>query len=255
MSIQRSTASVTWPSVGAVAGSVDGTTPSATVWPASSASASLVVVAGRELRRGRRRARGRRRRGAGRAACPAAHECTHGSAPASAIASSTQPSASEASGGCTVRCRPKPDAVGTAPASTAVSAGSSTWTTSRCRAGHPAAYVGDVVAEPLGQRLRQLAAGAEVGEHLVAARPLDGRGQRPRSGDLDLERAGVPCACSSSAVEVLREQAAGPAVVDARGASVSRQPAGCRSAPSSAITASARPVIVAVGPRPGTSGR
>ena len=146
---------------------------------------------------------------------PAAHECTHGSAPAPVIASSTQPSACEASGGCTVRCRPKPDAVGTAPASTAVSAGSSTWTTSRCPRRQPAAQVGDVDGEPLGQRLRQLAPGAEVGEHLVAARPLDGRRQRPRSGDLDLERAVVPLRLLLQPVEVLGEQAAGPAVVDA----------------------------------------
>ena len=37
-------------------------------------------------------------------------------------------------------------------------------------AGQPAAQVGDVVAHALGQRLGQLAAGAVVGEHLVAAR-------------------------------------------------------------------------------------
>ena len=44
---------------------------------------------------------------------PAAQECTHGSAPASAMAPSTHSSAADASGGCTARCRPKPDAVGT----------------------------------------------------------------------------------------------------------------------------------------------
>ena len=55
--------------------------------------------------------------------------------------------------------------------------------------GDPAAYVGQVVADPLGERLRQLAPGAVVGEHLVAARLLDRRGQRPRAGDLDLEGA------------------------------------------------------------------
>ena len=84
------------------------------------------------------------------------------------------------------------------------------------RAREPAAQVGDVGGEPLGQRLGELAPGAEVGEHLVAARPLDGRRQRPRSGDLDLERAGVPLRLLLQPVEVLGEQAAGPAVVDAR---------------------------------------
>ena len=80
----------------------------------------------------------------------------------------------------------------------------------------PAAQVGDVDGEPLGQRLRELAPGTEVGEHLVPARPLDGRGQRPRSGDLDLERAGVLLRLLLQPVEILGEQAAGPAVIDAR---------------------------------------
>ena len=69
-----------------------------------------------------------------------------------------------------------------APASTAGSAGSSTCTINALDAGHPAAQVGDVVADALGQRLRQLAPGAVVGEHLVAARLLDGRGEGPGSG-------------------------------------------------------------------------
>ena len=65
------------------AGSVDGTTPSATVSPASSASAELVVVARRTAGRGRRRARARRRPRSRSSGVPAAQVCTHGSAPAS----------------------------------------------------------------------------------------------------------------------------------------------------------------------------
>ena len=68
----------------------------------------------------------------------------------------------------------------------------------------------------LGQRLRELAAGAVVAEHLVAARLLDGGGQRPRAGDLRLERAGVALRLLLDRVEVLGEQRAGAAVVDAR---------------------------------------
>ena len=75
-----------------------------------------------------------------------------------------------------------------AAASTAASAGSSTWTTSRSAPRHPTAYVAHVVAHALGQRLGQVAAGAVVAEHLVAAGLLDGGGQGPGPGDLHLER-------------------------------------------------------------------
>ena len=96
----------------------------------------------------------------------------------------------------TERCRWKPGR-GRDPAAPARPAapGSSTCTRSR-RLGDPAPHVGDVVAQPLGERLGELAAGAVVGEHPVAAGPLDGGGQRPRAGDLDLERPGVALACA-----------------------------------------------------------
>ena len=79
----------------------------------------------------------------------------------------------------------------------------------------PAADVGDVVAQTLGERLGELAARAVVGEHPVAAGPLDRRGQRPRSGDLDLERTGVALGVLLDRVEVLGEQRLGSPVVDA----------------------------------------
>ncbi len=78
--------------------------------------------------------------------------------------------------------------------------------------------------EPLGQRLGELAPGAEVREHLVAAGSLDGRCEGPRPGDLDLERAGVLLRLLLEAVEVLGEQAAGPAVVDAGGPAMTGEP-------------------------------
>ena len=109
--------------------------------------------------------------------------------------------------------------------------------------GQPAADVGDVAAQPLGQRLRQLAAGAEVGEHPVAARSLDRGRERPRPGDLDLERAGEPCAVLLERRRGPGRAATGPGGGRCPGASVSRQPAGCRSEPSSATTASVRPVM------------
>ena len=75
-----------------------------------------------------------------------------------------------------------------------------------------------MVAQPLGQRLGQLAAGAVVGQHLVAARPLDGGRERPRPGDLGLERAGVAlAACSSTASRSCASSDRGPAVVDPGG--------------------------------------
>ena len=99
-----------------------------------------------------------------------------------------------------------------------------------------------MVPQPLGQGLRQVAARTRVRQHLVAARPLDRGGQGPRPGDLDLEHAVVPLRLLLEPVQVLGQQAAGAPVVDP-GASVSRQPAGCRSAPMPLTTASARPVI------------
>ncbi len=78
----------------------------------------------------------------------------------------------------------------------------------------PAAYVVDVGEHALGQPLGQVAAGAGVAEHPVAARLLDGGGQGPRAGHLDLERAGVVLGLLLEPVEVLGEQAARAAVVD-----------------------------------------
>ena len=149
---------------------------------------------------------------------PGAHECTHGSPPASVTAASTHSRCSDASGGSTARCRPKPDAVGTWAPSTAASAGSSTWTTSRSGAGHPAAYVGHVVAHALGQRLRELAAGAVVGR--APCRRAASRRWRPAStgpATWTLNGAGAALRLLLERVEVLGEQAAGAAVVDARG--------------------------------------
>ena len=91
----------------------------------------LVVVAGREHARGRPRAPRRPRRAAGRAACRPRRCAPTARRPRRRSRRAPSPAPREASGGCTVRCRPKPDAVGTAPASTAASAGSSTCTTSR----------------------------------------------------------------------------------------------------------------------------
>ena len=79
---------------------------------------------------------------------------------------------------------------------------------------HPTAYVGDVLGEPLGERLGQLATGTVVGEHPVTARPLHGRGERPRTGDLDLHRPAVALGLLLPTVEVLREQRPRSALVD-----------------------------------------
>ena len=89
----------------------------------------------------------------------AAQQCA--TVAASPAAAKTHSSASEAAGGPTARCRPKPDAVGTWAASTNGRAGSSTWSTSSA-AGHASLHVGEVDADTFGERLGELAAGAVV---------------------------------------------------------------------------------------------
>ena len=108
--------------------------------------------------------------------------------------------------------------------------------------GDPAPHVGDVAAQPLGERLRELAAGAVVGEHPVAAGPLDGGRQRPRTGDLDLERPGVALGLLLDGVEVLGQQGPRPPVVEA--GRVGQPPAGGLEVGAEVgDTASARPVM------------
>ena len=136
-------------------------------------------------------------------------------------------------------------------------AGSSTCTTSALAAG-----AGGGVRRATCPRSPSASAWASsrrapmVAEHLVAARLLDGRGEGPRPGDLDLERARCSSwACSSSASRSWASR------LRARrwstpGASVSRHPAGWRSAPRS-LDHGQRPPGHArrVAPRPGSSGR
>ena len=121
-------------------------------------------------------------------------------------------------------------------------------------AGQPAPQVGQVAPYALGQGLGQLAAGAVVGEHPVAAGSLDGGGQRPRADDLGLERRRVALRLLLDLVEVLGEQAAGAALVDAL--PVGQPPAGGLQVEARGRwrAATARPVMVAPAPRPGSSG-
>ena len=154
----------------------------------------------------------------------AAQQCATGVAPASVTAANTHSSA----GLAPRRRRPSgaggsPDAVGTRPASTAGSAGSSTCTT-RSAPGIRRRTSATWSRSPSASACGQLAAGAVVGEHPVAAGPLDGGGQRPRAGDLDLERAGVALGVLLDGVEVLGQQRPRPAVVDA--GRVGQPPAG-----------------------------
>ena len=180
--------------------------------------AEHVVVGGDQHARCRPTARGRRRRAAGRAGVPGAHECdprlgarlggrreqplqvlgelgpVHRAVPA------------EPRGGGYLRAQHRPEG------------GLVHLEQERTGARHPATYVGQVVADPLGERLRQLTAVAVVGQHLVAARPLDRRRQRPGAGDLHLEVPGVALERLLQHVEVLAELAAGPPLVQARAA-------------------------------------
>ncbi len=87
-----------------------------------------------------------------------------------------------------------------------------------------ASYVGDVVGHARRQRLRQVAPGTVVGQHLVAARTLDRRGQCPRSGDLHLDRSGMVRGLLLERVEILAEKAEGAPLVERRGTGGGGQP-------------------------------
>ncbi len=83
------------------------------------------------------------------------------------------------------------------------------------RSREPATEVGEVVPERGGERLGQLVPGAVVGEHPVTARLLDRGRERPRPGHLHLERPRDALRLLLHGVEVLGEQRARPALVDA----------------------------------------
>ncbi len=109
----------------------------------------------------------------------------------SPAAASTVCSAGNASWTSTARSRPDPDAVGSRPSSTAGSDGLvelqdevSTW--------GKAAQAGEQGPHPLGQRFGEIATGPGVDESPLAPVQPDRCGQRPRTGDRDLERAGIP---------------------------------------------------------------
>ncbi len=79
-----------------------------------------------------------------------AHECTTGRAPASVIATVIMRSSASASGGCTLRWRPKPLAVGMPPVITATIDGSSICTIEVGLA-EAATHVADVRTQPFGE--------------------------------------------------------------------------------------------------------
>ena len=216
MSSSRSTRSVTVPSDSGRAGAVVGTTPRCTGRPCSSSGRQVVVRRGGQHvevapRRPRRPAPVSSETGTS-----AAQQCATGVAPDS-VTAAKHPLQRRA--GPRRVDRPVPAEAGRGRHCAGQHGGQRGLVDLHEQLGarDPAADVGDVVAQPLGERLRQLAAGAVVGEHPVAARPLDGRGQRPRPGDLDLEGAGVALAVLLDGVEVLGQQRPGPAVVDAGG--------------------------------------
>ena len=130
--------------------------------------------------------------------------------------------------------------------------GSSTWT--RSAPGTWRRRSATWSRSPSASAWASFAAGAVVGEDTVPLRPSTVAASVHGPATCALSRPANPCACSSSRSRscARRERARRWSTP---GASVSRQPAGWRSAPSSATTASARPVIEAGAPRPGSSGR
>ena len=124
---------------------------------------------------------------------------------------------------------------GPAPASTAGSAGSSTCT-QQVGARDPAAYVGDVVAQP------SASAWASSRRAPWSASTRSPRGRSTVAASVHgpatwiLNGAGVALGLLLERRRGPGPAATAPAGGRRRGASVSRQPAGCRSAPSSATT-------------------
>ena len=80
-------------------------------------------------------------------------------------------------------------------------------------AGHEALDVGDVRTQALRERPDEVAPRTVVGDGALAARELDRRTERPRPGDLDLERAGPAVVGLGELVEVLAQEGAGPPFV------------------------------------------
>ena len=137
-------------------------------------------------------------------------------APAATTASSSQSSVWAASAAVTERCREKPLAVGTAPASTAGSAGSSSCTTTAapCERGDGCRRRGRRTASARAwARSRRAPMSAS---DLVAAGALDQCCQRPRPDDLDLEGIGTTVTELFDPVEVLRQQRPGSSLVRTR---------------------------------------
>ena len=93
-------------------------------------------------------------------------------------------------------------------------------------AGHPGGDGGDVRGEPLGEGLREVAAGAGVDDRAVAPGALEPGRERPRPGGLHLERAGPAVGDVVERVEVAGEELLRPALVDARAAGPAASPAG-----------------------------
>jgi len=257
MSSSRVTRSTTCLSVGTRAGSVDGTTPRNTRSPASRAAPSSSYPAAARTSRSIDTARAPAPRSSPIGTSPAQQWAT-GVAPASTIAANTHSSASEARGGSTDRCRPNPDAVGTCAASTAGRTGSSTWTSSdapgmRRRTSATCTRTPSARAWATSRRAPKSASSRSPrGRSTVAARvhgPATWTLSSPPASNDPASWASSSSASRSCASNERARRWSTP------GASVSRQPAGCRSKPSSATTASDRAVMPAIAPRSGSSGR
>ena len=186
---------------------------------------------------------------------PAAHEWAQGSAPDSVAAANSHSRCSESSGRSTARCRPKPEAVGTSARSTAPRAGSSTWSRSGPAPGTRRR------TSARWSRTPSASACASSRRLPWSASTLSPRGRSTVAASVQgpvtctLRCPVKPWSASSSMsrswpswLRARRWSRPGPPPV-------SRQPAGWRSAPSSATTASARPVIEAVAPRSGELGQ
>ena len=81
---------------------------------------------------------------------------------------------------------------------------------------HPRGHGAEVGVDPLGEGLREVAAGAGVDDGAVAPGALEAGGQRPGTRDLHLERAGPARRQVVEGVEVAGQELVRPPQVDAR---------------------------------------
>ncbi len=90
--------------------------------------------------------------------------------------------------------------------------------------GQPAAQLGSELSDALGERLAEVATRSGVGHHSITTRPLHHRGQRPWTGNRELDGACVSLCMLLELIEVRAQRTDGQPMLPAGG--VGEPPAG-----------------------------